>query len=58
MELVGDVEGRNVVIVDDLIDILQTTSVSEFNELFSHYSRSTKLTNFISEAKKKKPSIK
>ena len=43
--------------VDDLIDILQTTSVSEFNELFSHYSRSTKLTNFISGAKKKKPSI-
>ena len=31
--------------------------MSEFNELFSHYSRSTKLTNFISGAKKKKPSI-
>ena len=43
--------------VDDLIDILQTTSVSEFNELFSHYSRSTKLTNFISGAKVQKPSI-
>ena len=43
--------------INDLIEIFQTTSVTEFNELFSHYSRSTKLTNFILGTKPQKPSI-
>ena len=43
--------------VDDLIKIFQTTSVSEFNELFSHYSRTNTLSEFISGPTAPKPTI-
>ena len=44
--------------IDDLVKTFQTMSQSKFNEPFSHYSKSTESSHFISTHIITKPSIK
>ena len=43
--------------ITDIIKIFMTTSVPEYNELFSHFQRTTKLSEFISGKKSQKTTI-
>lgn len=60
LENLVDTNGESLIpkdFVDDLIKIFQTTSVTEFNDLFSHYSRANTLSEFITGPTAPKPTI-